>query len=172
MVQFAGPIRCIAAGTKTERMMNASMRTEKARPKPNSFKTASSEMMKDPNTRIMIMAAATITRPLLAWPISMARLSSQMGAPESLAAFVQRTSVVGSPETVAAQLGTFAVAGLEHVHARFAFGSLDDLGPFRRSLDLFVSEVMPRIDAQPMPALAPDEIAGHEPSLVTAQPES
>ena len=93
-------------------------------------------------------------------------MAPHMGAPESLAAFVQRTSVVGSPESVAAQLRTFADAGLEHVHARFAFGPLDDLGPFRRSLDLFVSEVMPRIDAQPMGPLGPEDIADDELSLI------
>jgi alkanesulfonate monooxygenase SsuD/methylene tetrahydromethanopterin reductase-like flavin-dependent oxidoreductase (luciferase family) len=86
-------------------------------------------------------------------------VAPQMGMPQSLAAFLQQTSIVGSPDSVAAQLRTFDQGGLEHMHIRFAFGPLDDLAPFRRSLDLFIREVMPRLDLTPMPPLHDHEVA-------------
>jgi alkanesulfonate monooxygenase SsuD/methylene tetrahydromethanopterin reductase-like flavin-dependent oxidoreductase (luciferase family) len=85
-------------------------------------------------------------------------MAAAMGRPESLAAFVQRAAIVGSPETVAAKLVEFEDAGLRHMHTRFVFGSLADVDPFRRSLDLFIHEVMPRLDIRSMPPLRPDEV--------------
>jgi alkanesulfonate monooxygenase SsuD/methylene tetrahydromethanopterin reductase-like flavin-dependent oxidoreductase (luciferase family) len=95
-------------------------------------------------------------------------MAPHMGMPESLAAFLQRTSIVGSPESVAAELQKFEAAGLEHVHARFAFGSLADIGPFQRSLDLFASEVMPLLGATAMPPLRQEEIDPTNEPLPTA----
>jgi alkanesulfonate monooxygenase SsuD/methylene tetrahydromethanopterin reductase-like flavin-dependent oxidoreductase (luciferase family) len=87
-------------------------------------------------------------------------MASGMGKPESLAAFVQRAAIVGSPETVAAKLQQFDDVGLRHMHTRFVFGSLADVDPFRRSLDLFIDEVMPRLNVRSMPPLTPDQIRG------------
>lgn len=82
----------------------------------------------------------------------------RVGAPESLAAFMQRSAIVGSPETVASELAVYADAGLPHVHMRTVFGSLADLDPFRRSMDLLIKEVVPRLDMAPMPAVDPADI--------------
>ncbi len=88
-------------------------------------------------------------------------MASAMGQPESLAAFIQKTSIVGSPATVAARLQAFEDAGVRHSHIRFVFGSLADPDLFRRSLRLFIDEVMPQLRTQTMPALRADQVADH-----------
>jgi alkanesulfonate monooxygenase SsuD/methylene tetrahydromethanopterin reductase-like flavin-dependent oxidoreductase (luciferase family) len=89
-------------------------------------------------------------------------VGGSIGRPESLAAMVQRTSIVGSPETVTRKLQEYAAAGLEHIHMRFALGSLGDPEPFRRSMDLFIEEVLPRLDVRQMGA--PGDFAVADPS--------
>ena len=49
--------------------MNASRKTALARPMPNSAITRCPASRNEPKTRIMIVAAAVITRPVAAWPI-------------------------------------------------------------------------------------------------------
>ena len=60
---------CITAGTSTVRRMNASRKTALASPMPNSAITRWPASRKEPNTKIMIVAAAVITRPVAAWPV-------------------------------------------------------------------------------------------------------
>jgi alkanesulfonate monooxygenase SsuD/methylene tetrahydromethanopterin reductase-like flavin-dependent oxidoreductase (luciferase family) len=85
-------------------------------------------------------------------------LAPAMGMPESMSAFLLRTAIVGSPETVAAEVARYGAAGLPHMHVRFAFGSEADPDVYRRSLELFATEVMPRVGADTIPAPGPDEI--------------
>ena len=60
---------CITAGTSIVRRMNASRNTALARPMPNSAITRCPASRNEPNTKIMIVAAAVITRPVAAWPM-------------------------------------------------------------------------------------------------------
>jgi alkanesulfonate monooxygenase SsuD/methylene tetrahydromethanopterin reductase-like flavin-dependent oxidoreductase (luciferase family) len=85
-------------------------------------------------------------------------LAPAMGMPESMAAFLQRSMIVGSPETVAAEVSRYGDAGLPHMHARFAFGSEADPAVYRRSLELFATEVMPRVGAETIPGPSIDQI--------------
>ena len=75
-----------------------------------------------------------------------------MGSPESLTAYLRRTTIVGSPDSVARELATYQAAGLSHIHARFIFGTLDDPGIFQRSFSLFTKEVMPSVGVDTIPA--------------------
>lgn len=81
-----------------------------------------------------------------------------MGMPESMSAFLRRMAIVGSPETVAREVARYGEAGLPHMHVRFAFGSEADPAVYRRSLELFATEVMPRVGATTIPSPADVEI--------------
>jgi alkanesulfonate monooxygenase SsuD/methylene tetrahydromethanopterin reductase-like flavin-dependent oxidoreductase (luciferase family) len=81
-----------------------------------------------------------------------------MGMPESMSAFLQRIAIVGSPETVAREVARYGEDGLSHMHVRFAFGSEADPGIYRRSLELFATEVMPRVGATRISGPRIDEI--------------
>ncbi|WP_192813748.1 LLM class flavin-dependent oxidoreductase [Microbacterium yannicii] len=81
-----------------------------------------------------------------------------MGMPESMSAFLQRIAIVGSPETVAREVARYGDAGLPHMHIRFAFGSEADPDIYRRSLELFATEVMPRVGSTRIDGPAADEI--------------
>ena len=67
--QFARPDRCMRAGTRIVRRMKASSRTAAARPRPNSPMTCWPMRMNALNTQIMIVAAAMMTRPVVACPV-------------------------------------------------------------------------------------------------------
>jgi alkanesulfonate monooxygenase SsuD/methylene tetrahydromethanopterin reductase-like flavin-dependent oxidoreductase (luciferase family) len=81
-----------------------------------------------------------------------------MGMPESMSAFLQRIAIVGSPETVAHEVSRYGAAGLPHMHIRFAFGSEADPTVYRRSLELFATEVMPRVGATRISGPTPNQI--------------
>lgn len=81
--------------------------------------------------------------------------AAAVGQPESLASWIQRTMIIGSPQTVVNRFQEYSAAGLRHLHARFAIGTLDDVDIYRRSLDLFIDEVMPRLDVEQMPPYLP-----------------
>ena len=66
--QARAPKSCMSAGTRTERMITASIRTAEARPRPKSLMIRSSPSMKEAKTVTMIAAAAVITRPVRARP--------------------------------------------------------------------------------------------------------
>lgn len=85
-------------------------------------------------------------------------LAPAMGMPESLSAYLRRIAIVGSPETVAREVARYGDAGIPHMHVRFAFGSETDPAVCRRSLELFATEVMPRVGATPIPGPSPEEI--------------
>jgi alkanesulfonate monooxygenase SsuD/methylene tetrahydromethanopterin reductase-like flavin-dependent oxidoreductase (luciferase family) len=85
-------------------------------------------------------------------------LAPAMGMPESMAAFIKRSMIVGSPESVARQVAEYGQAGLPHMHVRFAFGSEADPAVYRRSLELFATEVMPRVGAETIPGPSADDI--------------
>jgi hypothetical protein len=59
---------------------------------------------------------------------------------------------------VAAEVSRYGDAGLPHMHARFAFGSEADPAVYRRSLELFATEVMPRVGAETIPGPSIDQI--------------
>src|ERR1039458_734096 len=67
--QFARPGRCMRAGTRMVRRMKASSRTAAARPRPHSPIACWPVRMKALNTQIMMVAAAMMTRPVVAWPV-------------------------------------------------------------------------------------------------------
>jgi alkanesulfonate monooxygenase SsuD/methylene tetrahydromethanopterin reductase-like flavin-dependent oxidoreductase (luciferase family) len=79
------------------------------------------------------------------------------GAPESPAAWVQRTQIAGSPETVAAKLKAYEDAGVPHIHARWLM-STAGFEQGRRSWRLFVDEVMPRLEVTRIAGPSDDEI--------------
>jgi alkanesulfonate monooxygenase SsuD/methylene tetrahydromethanopterin reductase-like flavin-dependent oxidoreductase (luciferase family) len=81
-----------------------------------------------------------------------------MGMPESMSAYLRRTAIVGSPETVAREVAGYGAAGLPHMHVRFAFGSEADPDIYRRSLELFATEVMPRVGAEPIAGPTRDDV--------------
>ncbi|MGP2442465.1 LLM class flavin-dependent oxidoreductase [Streptomyces sp. JW3] len=94
-------------------------------------------------------------------------LAPAMGMPESLSAYLSRIAVVGSPGTVAREVARYGDAGIPHMHVRFAFGSETDPALYRRSLELFATEVMPRVGATTVPGPSPDEI---RPEFLPATP--
>lgn len=89
-------------------------------------------------------------------------LAPTQGMPESYAAWLRRMFIVGSPETVSAEVARYGEAGIPHLHARFAFGSEADPAIYRRSLELFATEVMPRVGAERIPDPAAAEIRDAE----------
>lgn len=82
---------------------------------------------------------------------------AHFGGPESISAFLHRMCLVGSPETVAHQVAAYGEAGLPHLHVRFGIGDLD-FAYYDRSLELFATEVMPKVGAEPVPGPGPDEL--------------
>ncbi len=85
-------------------------------------------------------------------------LAPAMGMPESYAAFLKRMAIVGSPETVAREVAQYGDAGIPHMHVRFAFGSEADPDIYRRSLELFATEVMPKVGASTIDGPSADEV--------------
>lgn len=79
------------------------------------------------------------------WDLPPGPSAPAMGMPESLSAYLHRIVIVGSPESVAREVAAYGQAGLPHMHIRFAFGSAADPGIYRRSLELFATEVMPSV---------------------------
>jgi hypothetical protein len=59
----------MSAGTRTVRTTKASTKIAAARPTPNCRMMMLSTSRNDTNTRIMMLAAAVITRPVTAWPV-------------------------------------------------------------------------------------------------------
>lgn len=72
-------------------------------------------------------------------------------SPQNPDEFLQRAMVVGSPATVAAQIEEFGAAGIRHMSLLFNFGFMK-ASESGRSLDLFLTEVLPRFAS---PATAP-----------------
>jgi len=85
------------------------------------------------------------------WKLSHVELWRRMGSdnhlwPEQLdEAIAKDGAIVGSPETVAREINdAVKVSGCNYLVGRFAFGNLS-YHDTRRSVDLFVNEVMPKI---------------------------
>lgn len=76
---------------------------------------------------------------------------------ESFEEFVQNAWLVGSPETVIKGLKAYEAAGIPQMRLWFTFGPGSPHEAFRRSLQLFINEVMPALDPQPIwdPATVP-----------------
>jgi alkanesulfonate monooxygenase SsuD/methylene tetrahydromethanopterin reductase-like flavin-dependent oxidoreductase (luciferase family) len=81
------------------------------------------------------------------WELPPGPPAPAMGIPESMSAYLHRTVIAGSPASVAAEVSQYGDAGLPHMHIRFAFGSAADPEVYRRSLELFATEVMPQVGA-------------------------
>ncbi|MEU0991769.1 LLM class flavin-dependent oxidoreductase [Streptomyces sp. NPDC005953] len=64
-------------------------------------------------------------------------------SPEDRAGFVEKSMIIGSPDTVAKQIGEYEAVGLDHMSLVFLYGQMDP-AVARRSLRLFIDEVMPR----------------------------
>jgi alkanesulfonate monooxygenase SsuD/methylene tetrahydromethanopterin reductase-like flavin-dependent oxidoreductase (luciferase family) len=71
---------------------------------------------------------------------------------------LRNIALVGTPDSVAETLAEYAAIGMNHVRCWFIFGAHCDFLKARRSFNLFVNEVMPRLNPQPI----------HEPSRATA----
>ena len=71
---------------------------------------------------------------------------------------LRNIALIGSPDTVAAKLADFAAVGMNHIRCWFIFGAHCDFPKAQRSFDLFVSEVMPRLNPEsicpPSPSVA------------------
>jgi len=73
-----------------------------------------------------------------------ADLRSVVGvSPRNPEEFLERAMLVGSPEAVAKQIDAFATAGVRHLALLFNFGFMTETES-DRSLDLFLTEVLPR----------------------------
>ncbi|MFJ4620333.1 LLM class flavin-dependent oxidoreductase [Streptomyces sp. NPDC088812] len=92
------------------------------------------------------------------WKLPTGPIAPAMGRPESLSAYLHRIIIVGSPGTVAREVAAYGDAGLPHMHLRFAFGSAADPGIYRRSLELFATEVMPKVGSSLIPGPTTDQI--------------
>jgi alkanesulfonate monooxygenase SsuD/methylene tetrahydromethanopterin reductase-like flavin-dependent oxidoreductase (luciferase family) len=71
---------------------------------------------------------------------------------------LRNIAVIGSPDTVAANLARYAAIGMNHIRCWFIFGAHCDFAKAQRSFQLFVEEVMPRLNPEPI----------HEPSPMVA----
>jgi alkanesulfonate monooxygenase SsuD/methylene tetrahydromethanopterin reductase-like flavin-dependent oxidoreductase (luciferase family) len=92
------------------------------------------------------------------WEMPTGPIAPAMGAPEGMSAYLHRIVIAGSPETVAREVAAYGEAGLPHMHIRFAIAPKEDPAVYRRSLELFATEVMPRVGATPIPGPALDDI--------------
>jgi alkanesulfonate monooxygenase SsuD/methylene tetrahydromethanopterin reductase-like flavin-dependent oxidoreductase (luciferase family) len=63
---------------------------------------------------------------------------------------LRNIALVGSPDTVAATLASYAAIGMHHMRCWFIFGAHCDFARAQRSFDLFVKEVMPRLNPEPI----------------------
>ncbi|MGW4199541.1 LLM class flavin-dependent oxidoreductase [Streptomyces sp. NPDC004726] len=64
-------------------------------------------------------------------------------SPEDRTGFVEKSMIIGSPDTVAKKIGEYEGVGLDHMSLVFLYGQMDP-AVARRSLHLFIDEVMPR----------------------------
>nr|WP_240894841.1 LLM class flavin-dependent oxidoreductase [Kineococcus siccus] len=71
--------------------------------------------------------------------------------------FAQSWLLVGSPDTVARQVKEYESLGIGHLNVRTTVGAYDD-ELMTRMHRLLLDEVLPRVDARPFPALAPEEV--------------
>jgi alkanesulfonate monooxygenase SsuD/methylene tetrahydromethanopterin reductase-like flavin-dependent oxidoreductase (luciferase family) len=63
---------------------------------------------------------------------------------------LRNIALIGSPETVASSLAQYAAVGMNHIRCWFIFGAHCDFAKAQRSFQLFVEEVMPRLNPEPL----------------------
>ncbi|MBV8086154.1 MAG: LLM class flavin-dependent oxidoreductase [Chloroflexi bacterium] len=64
---------------------------------------------------------------------------------------IQRNiALIGSPDTVASTLAQYDAVGMRHMRCWFIFGAHCDFAKANRSFELFVNEVMPRLNPEPI----------------------
>jgi hypothetical protein len=63
---------------------------------------------------------------------------------------LRNIALIGSPDTVAASLAEYAAVGMNHMRCWFIFGAHCDFAKAQRSFELFVKEVMPRLNPEPI----------------------
>lgn len=63
---------------------------------------------------------------------------------------LRNIALVGSPDGVAASLAEYAAVGMNHIRCWFIFGAHCDFRKAQRSFELFVNEVMPRLNPEPV----------------------
>lgn len=77
---------------------------------------------------------------------------------------LRNIALIGSPDSVAAKLAEFAAVGMNHIRCWFIFGAHCDFPSAQRSYELFVREVMPRLNPEPIRPPSPQvaaAAAGH-----------
>jgi alkanesulfonate monooxygenase SsuD/methylene tetrahydromethanopterin reductase-like flavin-dependent oxidoreductase (luciferase family) len=72
---------------------------------------------------------------------------------------LRNIALIGSPDSVAAKLADFAAVGMNHIRCWFIFGAHCDFPRAQRSFDLFVREVMPRLNPEPIRPPSPSVAA-------------
>jgi alkanesulfonate monooxygenase SsuD/methylene tetrahydromethanopterin reductase-like flavin-dependent oxidoreductase (luciferase family) len=72
---------------------------------------------------------------------------------------LRNIALIGSPDKVARELEAYSAIGMNHIRCWFIFGAHCDFSKARRSFDLFVREVMPRLNPEPI----------HEPTSAVAR---
>jgi alkanesulfonate monooxygenase SsuD/methylene tetrahydromethanopterin reductase-like flavin-dependent oxidoreductase (luciferase family) len=63
---------------------------------------------------------------------------------------LRNIALVGSPDSVAANLAEFAAIGMNHIRCWFIFGAHCEMRKAKSSFELFVREVMPRLNPEPI----------------------
>ncbi len=63
---------------------------------------------------------------------------------------LRNIALIGSPDTVSSKLADFAAIGMNHIRCWFIFGAHCDFARAQRSFDLFIREVMPRLNPEPI----------------------
>jgi alkanesulfonate monooxygenase SsuD/methylene tetrahydromethanopterin reductase-like flavin-dependent oxidoreductase (luciferase family) len=90
-------------------------------------------------------------------PMAMATERIYFGnSPEDI---LRNIALIGSPDTVAAKLAEYAAIGMNHIRCWFIFGARCDFARAQRSFDLFIREVMPRLNPEPIYEPGPEVAA-------------
>jgi alkanesulfonate monooxygenase SsuD/methylene tetrahydromethanopterin reductase-like flavin-dependent oxidoreductase (luciferase family) len=63
---------------------------------------------------------------------------------------LRNIALIGSPDTVASELARYSAVGMNHMRCWFIFGAHCDFAKAQRSFELFVREVMPRLNPEPI----------------------
>jgi alkanesulfonate monooxygenase SsuD/methylene tetrahydromethanopterin reductase-like flavin-dependent oxidoreductase (luciferase family) len=72
---------------------------------------------------------------------------------------LRNIALIGSPDQVANELAAYSAVGMNHIRCWFIFGAHCDFAKAKRSFELFVREVMPRLNPEPT----------HEPTSAVAR---
>jgi hypothetical protein len=63
---------------------------------------------------------------------------------------LRNIALIGSPDSVANELAAYSAVGMNHMRCWFIFGAHCDFAKAQRSFELFVREVMSRLNPEPI----------------------